>query len=191
MAKRKETRPSSPWDKQPDESAKAFEAFETYLKMGTYRSFAKVGKALGKTRQAFEGWAVRFRWAERIHAWDAEQARVRLEKHAKELEEMRERHRKTAKGIQSVFVTKLVHLQKNPKLIEEMKLEHLASLFKIAVELERLAMDLPSNKLEVTTPELGKRAEQALRDRHVRKLLDEAASRLGLACDSGGDGGDA
>ena len=44
--------PDYPWDRQPDESMQAFEAFATYRDMAYQRSLAAVGWKLHKSRSA-------------------------------------------------------------------------------------------------------------------------------------------
>lgn len=57
--------PARPWNMRPDETAKAYQAFEVYRDMGPERSLERVGKALAKTRQALDGWSQRFEWTAR------------------------------------------------------------------------------------------------------------------------------
>lgn len=63
-----------PWERQPKETAVAFDALRKYLEMGPQRSHAKLAHALGKTKSLVDGWSKRYRWRLRSAAWDNAQA---------------------------------------------------------------------------------------------------------------------
>jgi hypothetical protein len=62
---------SNPWDQQPKESSKAFQAFITYRDMGLKRSCQKVATELKKSLSAIHELSKRHNWQERVTAWDA------------------------------------------------------------------------------------------------------------------------
>ena len=55
-----------PWERQKGESAQAFEAFSTYLEMGTDRSIRAVGQKLDKSRTQIGKWSKAWDWQERV-----------------------------------------------------------------------------------------------------------------------------
>lgn len=55
-----------PADRQPRETAKAFQAFRCYLEMGPSRSTAKVAQALGKSKTLTDRWSGQWNWVERV-----------------------------------------------------------------------------------------------------------------------------
>ena len=57
---------SLPFEQQPKETAKAFEAFSLYLELGPARSLAAVARKLGKSEGLIERWSRRHHWGERI-----------------------------------------------------------------------------------------------------------------------------
>lgn len=69
-----------PWNQHPDESDKAYRAFQAFKDMGRERSKLKAYLSYsGKSRDEFEGdsapthvyqWAKKFNWNERVKAWD-------------------------------------------------------------------------------------------------------------------------
>jgi len=65
------------WQRQPGESAQAYAGFVCYrdLAPGT-RSLARVGQECGKSKSLLERWSVRWRWVERVRAYDAHLAAV-------------------------------------------------------------------------------------------------------------------
>ena len=67
-----ETDPPGPAQRQPKETAVAFEAFRHYLEAGPARSTAKVARALGKSKTLIDRWSSRNRWVERVREFEAE-----------------------------------------------------------------------------------------------------------------------
>lgn len=64
------------FEQQPKESAKAFEAFSTYLRLGANRSLEAVGQKLGKSRKLMERWASKYDWVIRVKAHAAHLAEL-------------------------------------------------------------------------------------------------------------------
>jgi hypothetical protein len=60
----------NPWDKLPQESSKAFEAFLTFRDLGYDRSVKEVSRQLNKAYQLLYRWHRDFGWTERAQAWD-------------------------------------------------------------------------------------------------------------------------
>lgn len=75
-----------PWERQPEETHQAFEAFATYRDMlmlehdGNIvgrRSQREVARRLGKSSQLMDKWAIRHKWRVRVEAYDADLDRDR------------------------------------------------------------------------------------------------------------------
>ncbi len=64
-----------PWERQPDETSVAWEAFVLYRDMGAKRSNAKVARTLGKSKQLIDRWSSRHKWVRRIEAFEQDQER--------------------------------------------------------------------------------------------------------------------
>ena len=72
-----------PWEKQPKESSKAYEAFVVYKDLGNGRTFTAVAKELHKSFSLIRRWREKWNWQERAEAWDnsiAEKARAKKAK---------------------------------------------------------------------------------------------------------------
>ncbi len=67
------------FERKPNESAKAFEAFQLYADKGPDRSLAAVGQALGKSGSLIERWSRLYHWVERAWAYDVHMARAKHE----------------------------------------------------------------------------------------------------------------
>jgi hypothetical protein len=81
-----------PWDRQPNESPKAFEAFAIYRDMACQRSLAAAGWKLHKSRSLLSRWSAAHGWVKRVAAWDAWNDR----ESRKELEQERRRARQSS-----------------------------------------------------------------------------------------------
>ncbi|HYK34705.1 hypothetical protein [Alloacidobacterium sp.] len=58
------------WERQPDESAKAFHAFCLYRDAGIQRSLTQVAQMLHVSKQAVGRWSRQHRWVRRALEWD-------------------------------------------------------------------------------------------------------------------------
>lgn len=123
-----------PWERQPEETTKAFEAFRVYRDLGTERSIAKAGRQLGKNRVTLEGWSSKFNWVERVAAWDAEQDRIARQEQIKAIKAMRNRHAGMAKAM---IVKAGRALNRIPE--EEIKASDISRMIEVATKLERIS----------------------------------------------------
>lgn len=64
------------WTRQPDESAKAFQAFAMYRDMSVERSTYKVARELGKSVALIQRWAALYAWVARAADYDANVAEM-------------------------------------------------------------------------------------------------------------------
>ena len=101
MAKANTTYTPKPWEKQPNETPRAFSFFQVYRDLKPDdRSTAKVAEILGKSKSAMEQHCTRNGWVDRAAKWDDEQDRIKREADLKEqvkaIKKMRERHTKVA-----------------------------------------------------------------------------------------------
>lgn len=74
-----------PYERLPDESEKAYEAFSIYRDLGVNRSLELVSKKLTKNVQLIKRWSADYNWVERVRLYDEQidqQARKQLEKEA-------------------------------------------------------------------------------------------------------------
>ncbi len=93
------------WDKQENETGKAYAAFSSYLQLGD-RSHAKLVEKLGKSSgytRVLENWSGTYNWVERAEAYDAyidTRAREKAEKDVIERRaKLQEREWKASEGL--------------------------------------------------------------------------------------------
>lgn len=58
------------WQRQPNESDKAFEAFTAYRDLGPQRSIDKLRAVIPKNRALLGRWSAKFDWVARVQAYD-------------------------------------------------------------------------------------------------------------------------
>lgn len=69
----------NPWDKREEEPDQAWNLFQTFLEMpARARSLTKLAVLTGRSLRTIENYAVRYRWNERLEAWEAWQRRLEL-----------------------------------------------------------------------------------------------------------------
>ena len=136
MAKKKAPVEIEPelWELQPEETARAFEAFCLYRDMGPSRSIAKVGKELGKNRVTLEDWSAKYDWVKRAAAWDAEVDRIARQEQVKAIKKMRDRHAKLASDLLDTVEQEIANLKPGTMTPNE-----IARITEVATKLERIS----------------------------------------------------
>lgn len=133
----KNARSENSWERQPNESAKAFEAFDLYCKLGEERSIRKVAQKLNKSTQLLGRWSSQWNWVNRSRDYDNEKRRQELQAEKKAYRTMRERQL----GIAIQFQKKAFDaLQKLP--IEAMTPKDIKEFMKLGAEIERANINI-------------------------------------------------
>lgn len=137
MAKKKAPVEIEPelWERQPKESAPAFEAFAMYRDMGVNRSIRKAAQNLNKAVTTLAEWSSKHEWVKRAAAWDAEQDRIARNEMLAEMASTRKRQRKQAQRMQEKGMELLESIS-----IGDAKLSEVVSLLKAGMEQERIAI---------------------------------------------------
>ena len=132
-----------PWERQQDETSKAYAAFCIYRDLGPERSLQKAADNLGKSRGLLEGWSSRFEWGKRTAAWDAEQDRQARQAQIEEIKKMRKRHADLASAM---LVKAARALQRMPE--DEIKPQDISRFVDVASKLERISRGDVSEVIE-------------------------------------------
>lgn len=133
MAKQNEER--KPWERLPEESTEAYEAFKTYRDLDGKRSQARVGEKLGKSDTLLSRWSAEYDWVKRVQAWDDEADRQSAQKQLKDIANARARQRKQAVKMQLKALQLLESIQEG-----DAKLSEIVSLMKLGMEQERICL---------------------------------------------------
>lgn len=164
-----------PWEKQPGETAKAYQAFCVYRDLGAGRSLSiayertgkgrsKTGERSGKTEapRLWERWSSKYQWVERSQAYDRHIEQIRLAAIAQatqvdtienclaEIEELRAVSQKSGKG---AMINALKALKKIDEVltsgVEIKTVEDVYKMASTAKTLATLGFDLWANALGV------------------------------------------
>lgn len=123
-----------PWERQEDESTKAYEAFCIYRDMGIQRSIRKVGEQLSKSETLMARWSTTYNWVERAAAWDSEQDRVLRQQQLNDIKKMRKRHADLAEDMLLKAAQALKFIP-----VDEVKASDLSRMVEVASKLERIS----------------------------------------------------
>jgi len=129
------------WDRQKNESSKAYAAFCVYRDLGPDRSLEKVRQTLDKprSRKWLGEWCATYNWVERARAYDDYLEKKKREEKEKAILEMAERHARLAMAFQQRVAERLREI--NPS---ELSPADMARWLDIATKLERLSRGEPT-----------------------------------------------
>lgn len=131
----KQEKEIKPWERRPEESTKAFEAFCIYRDMGRERSLSKVAEKLQKSETLMGRWSRTYDWVERAADWDDEADRQAAQKQLKDIANARVRQRKQAVKMQLKALQLLEDIKQG-----DAKLSEIVSLMKLGMEQERICL---------------------------------------------------
>ncbi len=121
--------PMRAFERQPGESAKAFEAWQVYRDTGSERSVSEVARQLAKSRQLVDRWAQRHDWHGRVQAFENWKQMIRMDAlegaERKRAEDFAERERALDERIlflKEKLVRKMEQMLRFPLTVE--KIEH-------------------------------------------------------------------
>lgn len=167
------------WERQPPESAPAWEAFKLYRDMGDGRTIAKAAKHLGKSAVVLERWSAGYKWIERVRAWEHN---LDIEGNAAAVEaikEMRTRQINIASGfmqVAGVELKKLLELVKRKQHVM-LSADQIVRMADFAAKLERLNRGEPDSiqkqQHELTIDEKRESFRKFIGDPDVIKAVDK------------------
>ncbi|MBC2746229.1 MAG: hypothetical protein HF975_04335 [ANME-2 cluster archaeon] len=172
-----------PWDRQDNETAKAFAAFRCYRDMGAARSLRKVAesiyKNLGKPAanvRYIEHWSSKFKWVPRVDAWDTERDRIERAEQEQAVRTMKRRLAEQAVLVQTKGLQRMLDMDPG-ELTKREALDYFAK----GVEIEGKNREVPDLKIEhsghIKTTEHGLERTIA-EDPETREMLDELLTRF-------------
>lgn len=135
-----------PWDRLPQETPKAWEAFKFYRDMGIARSIRKAIKEHynnnpSKVKQ-LGTWSSKFNWVKRCEEWDAHYDKILQIENAAEVKRMGKRHAKIGMEMQTL----------GAKAMKQKTVIGVSDAVRMQTEgvrIERLARGEASDKVEI------------------------------------------
>lgn len=141
------------WEKQADETPKSYAGFCVYRDQGITRSLSKaaaefyVGDAESKPKPSqlntFKGWSRKYRWAQRVAAWDVEEDRKNRLKRQKAAEDARDRAIRGAQLAQRIGLLGMKQVSERFGNAEERPSTNLLKFWETGVQWEFTALGLP------------------------------------------------
>ena len=121
-----------PWERQPGETEKQFEAFAIYRDLGSERSVNEVCKRLSKSRTLISKWSSQNQWVSRATAYDNDLQRQAHRKARKQAADTKKRHVQIAMSLEKKALEALNLLKP-----EEMTARDIKETLRLAIEIER------------------------------------------------------
>ena len=132
MARKK---PAEPWERQPGENAKAFDAFCCYRDMPpSIRSIRRVVEQKEASERTIKDWKKKYDWDHRAGAWDDELDRQALLERMEDIAEMHKRHIRLSEKIIAKVEDAVDSID-----ADQIKPSEMARLIEVASKLERLS----------------------------------------------------
>lgn len=158
---------------RPDETAKAYQAFEVYRDLGPDRSLERAGAVLAKTRQTLDIWARRFDWPARVRAFDEYVASRAADKAVETAASIRARQAKHAQAMQLRAMQKFAVA--GP---EDMSVAEATRAFQVGAEVERKVMGIDEKVIVLRRDEVEPEEAARLIEELRRLEVIEGTSRL-------------
>ena len=134
------------WERQENESNKAFQAFCIFRDLGAGRTLAAVAEKLRKSYDLIRRWSKNYFWQNRADAWDKMISEKAAKKAAEEYSKMLEVQINLGKMLQAKAAKAIQNID-----FENVSIKSLPSVvnaINIGVEIERTARDLNLQKSE-------------------------------------------
>lgn len=147
--------PTNLWEKQSDESARAFSAFKSYRDLHpSIRSLRKAVEVIygapvtsGKLRQ-FAKWSVKYHWVIRATSWDEEKDKQERLVQINSITEANKRHLAIAKTLQGIALNRLKKLSESTDEINEISFDQMMKIIDQSYKMEREVLGM--NDLTIT-----------------------------------------
>lgn len=191
------TTTTKPWSQRPDESAKAFAAFEVYRELGAKRTVPDAYRQSTGRPQAkqaggsWNAWAKKYGWADRARAWDERQATTRTQAAVQEtrrqgrkyaqirdqvlqegIERWRKRLRQSDIAADMPLTTQTVHRDGNTIVIEAVDPEVHRKAMVIASKAQERLLELIDRGMAIESAAAAEVANREAAARPVGEVTD-------------------
>lgn len=166
------------WERRPDESDPAWQAFETYREQKPgERSLSQVARTLSKSRPLITRWAGKYAWQLRVAAYDRDLDRRWREQTLHLRREAAEQDSRLARAMLGKVVQALNHIDP-----AKMTARDVATWLETATKVRRLALGEPDSRTELSGPGGGAIPVEQMtpeeRRARLEQLVKEGERRL-------------
>jgi hypothetical protein len=145
------------FDRQPNESTRAWAAFREYLAMGADRSLAAVAAKIQKRKSQLEKWSVRWSWVERAFEYDAHNARIQSEEENRLMKERAAEWAARQSSLRETEYQTAVALEKKARELLDQPgttwtVGDCVRALALAAKQRRMACGLPTDSSEISGP---------------------------------------
>lgn len=158
-----------PWERLPDEKARAYAAFRTFIDLGYDRSYSQVAERTGNTIKTVSCWGSSYNWAARAEAWDDHEVERRSLLLQREKDEMLKRHAAIAFLFQSKVIERLSSFSDED--LKALTASELISWYKISSSEERKARGLPDHLIAAKVAHSGPDGEGPIQVHVVETIV--------------------
>ncbi len=173
---------SMPWEQQAGESGAAHQALLAFRDLGPKRTLRAAAERVGKSRGLLAGWSARYRWEERVLAWDRQQQREAEAALRTAREEALRRQAQDADNLQRLAMAKLGRLVRRdpatgePQLDPSVTVQDAVRVYRLGLEIERT---LPSGPEAAPEEAADQKELKRMTDEELRRLIALAKERAG------------
>lgn len=157
---------AKPWHRQDGEGDSAFAAFQVYRDLpGLDRGGKEVAQKCHRSLSLIFRWMRKWRWADRLRAWEAEQDRVYCEELRAQRREAAKRHVQLGRALQALAaqgVNRLNAAAQDPDPKKGPDLKAIASAMRVGVMLEQNALAMPTDRTVVQVGDAAPSREEAV-----------------------------
>ena len=170
------------WERRPEESPQAHEAFRVYLELGADRSFVAAARQLGKSKSLIRRWAERHSWRERAWQYDLSRDREVEAVARRELAESMKRQLRDAEHLQVLAMKGVSQLVvRDPTtgrlaLAKDLSVVEADRLYRLGLHIEKQWLGQAG---EATREGEGGDGLELLPDEELKQLIALARERAG------------
>ena len=147
MANRRDDEELRPWERQPGETTKAFQAFQVYRDLGleepNSRTVLEAARRLGKHRNVLNKWKRLNNWDERCRLFDVEQDRLRVAERRRQIDRTNQEHIRLAQAMLVKVAQRLQSMK-----ADELTPRDLNTMVEVATKLQRLALGMSTTNIQ-------------------------------------------
>jgi hypothetical protein len=168
------------WQRQPEESPKAYAAFRVFLELGERRTVVGAARQLGKAESLIRGWAARYDWCRRAWQWDQHEQQADARTLREERDEQLRQSLRHADQLTRLSMGRLAKCVHRDPATGELTLDDSVTPY-VAVQIYRLVLDIRRESYEILAASAGDDSNESAASEVGRMSDDELRALMELA----------